>query len=79
MSLSTTLYNRISDDSEVDIRDREAYRWIWYWLLSSQAKDKLEELLQDVQTAVDARNYPSQTLAELAWKAEVIEGLIETK
>jgi hypothetical protein len=34
--------------------------------------------LQDIQDALDARSYSPQVLAELAWKAEVVERLIET-
>ena len=78
MSLSSTLYDRISDGTEIDNRDREAYRWIWYWLMSNLSKEKLNESLQDIQDALDARSYSPQVLAELAWKAEVVERLIET-
>jgi hypothetical protein len=77
MSLSSTLYSRLSDGSEIDDRSKEAYRWIWYWLMSNMSAEKLNNALQEIQEEIKSRNYTPQVLAELAWKAEVVEQLID--
>lgn len=71
--LSSVLKEGI-DDADT-IRERN-FQWAWWFILHKQSKPKLRELLQVIETA-SLGIEDQQRRLELAWKAQVIESLLE--
>lgn len=71
--LSTVLYQSVSD---ADGFKRRMWVWIWERLLEGCSKSELRKMLQAVEVTA-LKMDDEQVLAQLAFKAEVIEKLLE--
>jgi hypothetical protein len=79
--LSTTLHNlarsHVKVEGELDYRSYRNYLWIWTWLLSNQPIQVIEKQLDAIEAVVKRETLAPQFILELAWKAEVLERLLE--
>jgi len=73
--ISDHLITNLSDAiSTLDHHLARCYRWIWYVILRNQPADFLQQQLSEVEAA--APTTTPQLQLELAWKAQVIEELL---
>ena len=75
MSIAKKIYKRL-DPTTTHTPDRDFYLWIWYFLLNQQPVAVLKTSLKELEEASQS-DLPAHVLAEYAWKAEAIEGLLK--
>ena len=81
MRISRKLYEHVDQDSlgNLNIKLRRSYLWLWHWLLAHESTKFLHEELDRIEDIFKDESLRNQEIVQLAWKAEALEYILESR